>query len=542
MKAYLLSSALRRFPWLCFVFFVTVSVSWAQETIIDYTTAGLSTTMLDVFSNQPVIGGYTHTTISSIPTGNELISTPNGATYKRILPPEYKKHALYISAVLTDVTVCDVNNSCYSQHIAATDAYQLNYTFLPNFSYSISMTISGEIPRLFLYQFVGLGISVGAPQFTRNVNDAKIIQARMNGGIGQGPPLGDYILDDDFLANTLYTSYYPIYTDTVSHDLNITIPAFTVNTASTGLNIETLPAVGDGGPQTSLIIKNIHIKATPLISPSTALICSSQTFTTDAQVPVTWTTSSPNIISLTPSGNNVIVNKVGLGQAILTASIGNGISSSITVYTQGQSSISSSSIGGCQGSYQTWYLNATPVPNAPATNWNWSVSNNAHGSFYIYNRSSPQTYIDVSGGGGINLTYTDACGQTSPLNGVTVYSGCRGSGAFSAFSVFPNPASNTVTVSVPTEASEPPPSARAAAEGSALPEVIQASRQTTVTRGVDNIAQIILLDQTNTVKKTMTYDEPVQSSQLSLTGVTPGLYYLKIYDGHNWTTQKLLVE
>jgi hypothetical protein len=217
------------------------------------------------------------------------------------------------------------------------------------------------------------------------------------------------------------------------------------------------------------------------------------------------------------------------------------MSYSIPVYTQGMANISSSTVGGCNGSYQTWYLNATPVPSATATNWNWSVSNNAHGNFYIYNRSMPQTYVDVSGGGGLNLTYTDGCGQTSALNGVTIYSSCPGSGTLS-YSVFPNPAINTVTVSAPTEIEKPFAEGRPSMEAMELTGNREMNQAMEVIKVGGNISQIILVDAANVTKKWEKYDEPVPSSQLSLTDVAPGLYYLKIYDGHNWTTQKLLVE
>jgi len=190
--------------------------------------------------------------------------------------------------------------------------------------------------------------------------------------------------------------------------------------------------------------------ATPVITGTTAF-CASSVFTV-SPVPtgatVTWSVSAPGVVSLAPSGNQVTVTKVTQGFVTLTATItgGNGgylTPSTLNINTYpALSSLSATMSGACANDYQTWYL--APIPNMQgATNWHWTVDNPASGTYNIFSPYSQNTYVSVSGGGGVSVTYTDACGETSHTDGVTIYSPC---GRSMAIVAYPNPAGNQLTI------------------------------------------------------------------------------------------------
>jgi hypothetical protein len=191
---------------------------------------------------------------------------------------------------------------------------------------------------------------------------------------------------------------------------------------------------------------------TPLITGTITAFCTSATFTA-GNVPsgqtVTWSASPSGIVSLSPSGNQVTVTKVSEGAVTLTAAISGQGSSSINITTQPDvTSIAASMSGACSSGYQTWYLAATPNM-AGATNWQWSVQQPTNGTFNIFSPNSPNTYVSVTGGGTVLVTYVDQCGETSYTEGVTIYSPCTSG----AMTVFPNPANSTLTVQNNTLAS-----------------------------------------------------------------------------------------
>ncbi|MHB1922373.1 MAG: T9SS type A sorting domain-containing protein [Chitinophagaceae bacterium] len=156
---------------------------------------------------------------------------------------------------------------------------------------------------------------------------------------------------------------------------------------------------------------------------------------------VNWTVSPNGVINLTSNGAQATATKISEGTATITIS-GNGIpTSSINISTiPVVTSVTSSMSGPCTNGIQTWYVTATPNM-AGATNWHWTVDNPSSGIF-IYSPNSQNTYMDVSAGGGVSVTYQDQCGDISSRNGTTIYSPCG-----SLFTVSPNPASNSINIS-----------------------------------------------------------------------------------------------
>lgn len=189
--------------------------------------------------------------------------------------------------------------------------------------------------------------------------------------------------------------------------------------------------------------------AYPVVT-GTSAFCTSNVYSVsnlNAGASVTWTVSPSGIVNLTPNGSQVTATKVSQGNATITATISrggddNGEAAAISITTTTSSSITYNINGPCSNGYQTWALSATA--NMPgAYNWHWTVDPGFSGSANIMQPNQSSTYVDVQVGGGISVTYSDLCGETSPRNGVTVYSNC---GHYSAVNIYPNPTTGLVNV------------------------------------------------------------------------------------------------
>lgn len=169
----------------------------------------------------------------------------------------------------------------------------------------------------------------------------------------------------------------------------------------------------------------------------------------------------------------------------------------------------SSSAGACNNGYQTWSLSATSPSSV--TSWQWTKDASATASWYIYNPSSPNTMVDVSGGGGgISLTTTNACGTGK--NGVTIYVNCP-----HAITATPNPTTGNVTIAV--------------------------AEQKGVTSANEKKAmmyQIKVTDQFGAVKKLYKYSSGTSNSSISLHGLISGTYTIQAFDGTSWSSVKVI--
>lgn len=177
----------------------------------------------------------------------------------------------------------------------------------------------------------------------------------------------------------------------------------------------------------------------------------------NSNVSFNWTTSS-NLQVVSGQGTNTanIQGTGSNGSGTITLTISNSQCGSYVInkpVTVGAAptvtSITATMSGSCRaGGYQDWYIQANPS-NPNATNWQWTVSNLSGSSTITFqNANSQSTYATVHGGGGVNVTYTDPCGNTSAPNGVTIYCPC-GSGG-SRVSSYPNPADKEMTVDYQT--------------------------------------------------------------------------------------------
>lgn len=238
--------------------------------------------------------------------------------------------------------------------------------------------------------------------------------------------------------------------------------------------------------------------------------CNSATYTASNLLPnttVNWTATPTGIVNLTPSGNQVTATKVTQGNVTLTASVNQLVNTagSINISTIPQvSSISASMYGACSNGVQSWLVSATP--NMASSNWQWTVDNPNSG-IYIVNPNVQTTYMDVSLGGGVSVTYRDQCNEPSIRNGVTIYSPCG-----HRFAISPNPAYSTMKVTV-------------------APQI--------GTSGTSNasISQINIYDFQNNLKKQFTFGG-VTTSQIDVSSLTTGVYIIEIFDSSSSTKER----
>lgn len=165
----------------------------------------------------------------------------------------------------------------------------------------------------------------------------------------------------------------------------------------------------------------------------------------------------------------------------------------------------------CNGTYQGWNLNA--IPNvANATNWQWTVDNPATLQCYFSSPNSAQTNADVSGGGGISVRYTDACGGVHK-SGVTVYSNCI---TTASAVIFPNPSNSLINVAFNKLGEQPANSSIRTKSLAAIviPESVELfSNSSTI--------PIWTVNQTNILSHN-------NKAVFDVKGLTPGFYYIHI--------------
>lgn len=175
--------------------------------------------------------------------------------------------------------------------------------------------------------------------------------------------------------------------------------------------------------------------------------------------------------------------------------------------------ISYSPNGSCNGSTQTWSLNATS-PNT-VTSWQWTKDPSSTGSWYIHYPTSPNTMVDVSGGGGgISVTATSSCGTNR--NGVTIYSNCP---SF-AIEASPNPATDEVTVT--TEESS---------------TMLKAQSNTVKNK----IYRLEIIDQYGITRKKFSYAAGVTSTRINVSDLISGTYIIHAYNGKAYTHKQIVV-
>jgi hypothetical protein len=234
---------------------------------------------------------------------------------------------------------------------------------------------------------------------------------------------------------------------------------------------------------------------------------------------------SSGVASLSQSNNQAALTKTGVGMVILYANISTGcgtINISKNIYVgEAIISVKDSATPGCNGSTQTWSLSANPA--SWGSNWYWTASYLGTGAqIYIYSPNSSTTLADVTGGGQVSLSYTDACGNNHST-GVTIYSMCHSGYGATNFTVAPNPAQNDITVS-------------------AVANNNLTNAKTKTFSPPNLIYGIKITDALGTLKKSVEYKSGIQSIKISVAGLNTGTYSLSVFDGQQWQSQMVIIQ
>lgn len=260
--------------------------------------------------------------------------------------------------------------------------------------------------------------------------------------------------------------------------------------------------------------------------------CGSSNYTLTGTLPpaantsISWY-SYPSGITFTPS-NAVATNAAGtVGSTTLAAQItvteADGEVCG-TAYPQlqviaGALPISMTSTAGtCSGKTQTWSLAMNP--SGYGNNWNWTVGSlGTNASIYILSPGSSSTLVDVVGGGTVNLTYNDICGG-SHNTGVTVYSSCYSS---NTYQITPNPANSQITLTTSNNQNN-------------------ATTNEEVSPSIATIYAVKITDQLGVTRKSLNFGSGVVSTQVQVSDLSPGSYFISIFDGTKWNSQVFLIQ
>jgi hypothetical protein len=263
-----------------------------------------------------------------------------------------------------------------------------------------------------------------------------------------------------------------------------------------------------------------------IVSGGLSQICTSQTYIVNTTSPVTWTVVPAGIVNFSCTNcNTTTVTKVGSGAATITATTntacGGGVAASLPVQVGAPYvGINYSQWGACQGAMQAWQCSASSI--SYGSNWHWTVGYVGTGSsIYIVNPYSNSTFVDVTGGGVVNLNYTDLCGAAAQ-NGVTLYSNCHRAAIIS-----PNPSSGVVSVSTTSNDN-------ATADNATLKDNPAAATPW-------KIYHINVIGQSGSVLRSFSYPKGITSVNLDLGGLLNGTYTLQIYDNFTWASQQVII-
>jgi hypothetical protein len=57
-----------------------------------------------------------------------------------------------------------------------------------------------------------------------------------------------------------------------------------------------------------------------------------------------------------------------------------------------------------------------------------------------------------------------------------------------------------------------------------------------------NIKEVQIIDKTGQVRKTAKFGNNVQRVNLNISDLTPGIYYIKIFDGKEWRSKPIVIK
>ncbi len=277
----------------------------------------------------------------------------------------------------------------------------------------------------------------------------------------------------------------------------------------------------------------------PTLNPSTQLsiigpelLCTSQTYSFPNLPPgysvSSWVANPASSVSISATGATATVTKVNPGIVTLYAVLMNscGLSTTVSkVLNVGAPVTIIPTIQVCDGGSRNWFLSAGPVTNM--TSWYWTVSSGS--GITIYSPSSPSTLVGVTGGGSVQLTYTDICG-ISKSDGITVYNnGCT----WLRIIPSPNPAKGKINVSIVSE--------------NQVSSLVNGQQYTAnIVSGIDSKGKTIISlyeVNTKTLIKRWKYSESETSSySLDIAGLRKGIYAVQLDRNNLTTVSKIIIE
>lgn len=254
------------------------------------------------------------------------------------------------------------------------------------------------------------------------------------------------------------------------------------------------------------------------------LLCSGSSVYTLNNVPcnasVTWSASpASGIISLSPNGNSVTVTKTGNGRVGLVATVNacNNYSVSTDINVGGPTP----PYGGiqpvtyypnyCAG--ETYYFELLGA-TGDANQYQWNSYGPTQSSQYVtYSDRSVPISFPETGTYEIVVVGTNSCGSAVIATTFIEVTSCGW-----VFSVSPNPSRDNINISPNTQVN-------------AKPNV-----------KATEIQAIEIIDKMGVLKKRQTFGKRLTTVNISVSQLPNGIYTLRIFDGKQWHTHKIVVQ
>ena len=241
---------------------------------------------------------------------------------------------------------------------------------------------------------------------------------------------------------------------------------------------------------------------------------------------VTWRVSS-NIVTLQPNGNQVTVNQAGHGIVTLYADVTSSCGSFtiskkldvdvpyVTIDISSSGSYSElpanytlsdyNSVCNYQNVNLNMYITGASTSSwskvsSNPTNLYWEQTGNNLG-FYFYNVGQSALY---------RITATNSCGTTSKNYGFKSIDCSGGGGGCEVYAASPNPASESIDITVPNI--PPPPTCDVTAAQLAQ----------------SDITEVTIYDQSGTMKRKLNYSAKTKKVHINLNGLKTGIYIFEI--------------
>lgn len=271
---------------------------------------------------------------------------------------------------------------------------------------------------------------------------------------------------------------------------------------------------------------DVHLKtseSTPITVTGPSNICNSNATYVVQGVPagntIIWTRST-NLTYISGQGTtSYVVKSNGGGAAWVEATISNACGArTIRKNIQIGTSISGHTVSGtqsvCIGNEYT-YTAVIPGGHKPGYVYTWTVPSGWTKVIQLNNTLIARPFTSF-GGGILGYTVNAGCGNSSFVSMTVSEQPC-----FTSFmTTHPNPAQDDVTIE-----------SRLATDEIAMEESPD-----------KEIYSISILDKTGQLLKELKFDKPVKSIKVSLNDLKSDYYFLKVFDGTQWETFKIIKE